>query len=181
MEDSAVTDFVDKVRTNVKCTPGKGTCGTSQWSAARETAKRASRLDEEGLEVAVCRHGVLLKALNIKDNARTATFAEHATVSLGHACQGPFHKIVWSGRNLEGAGSTAGEEVEMVNSFLSRCAITTKYMTKSARNDMLTVHAMGWNRRKQENLHVVLAKRYVKTITMLEGETQKMKDTCEEL
>nr|XP_033947416.1 uncharacterized protein LOC117452768 [Pseudochaenichthys georgianus] len=69
----------------------------------------------------------------------------------------------------------------MVNSFLSRCAITTKYMTKSARNDMLTVHAMGWNRRKQENLHVVLAKRYVKTITMLEGETQKMKDTCEEL
>ncbi|KAI4816471.1 hypothetical protein KUCAC02_008798 [Chaenocephalus aceratus] len=49
MEDSAVTDFVDKVRTNVKCTPGKGTCGTSQWSAARETARRASRLDEEGL------------------------------------------------------------------------------------------------------------------------------------
>ncbi|KAK5894520.1 hypothetical protein CesoFtcFv8_011203 [Champsocephalus esox] len=90
-------------------------------------------------------------------------------------------EIVWSGRNLEGAGSTAGEEVEMVNSFLSRCAITTKYMTKSARNDMLTVHAMGWNRRKQENLHVLLAKRYVKTITMLEGETQKMKDTCEEL
>ncbi|KAI4824074.1 hypothetical protein KUCAC02_012617 [Chaenocephalus aceratus] len=40
-------------------------------------------------------------------------------------------EIVWSGRNLEGAGSTAGEEVEMVNSFLSRCAITTKYMTKS--------------------------------------------------
>ncbi|KAJ4931640.1 hypothetical protein JOQ06_010081 [Pogonophryne albipinna] len=84
-------------------------------------------------------------------------------------------------RNLEGAGSTAGEEVEMVNSFLSRCAIATKYMTKSARNDMLTVHAMRWNRRKQENLHVVLAKRYVKTITMLEGETQKMKDTCKEL
>ncbi|KAK5902875.1 hypothetical protein CesoFtcFv8_008089 [Champsocephalus esox] len=145
MEDSAVTDFVDKVRTN---TPGKGTCGTSQWSAARETARKASRLDEEGLEVAA-----------------------HST-----KCE-----IVWSGRNLEGAGSTAGEEVEMVNSFLSRCAITTKYMTISARNDMLTVHAMGWNRRKQENLHVVLAKRYVKTITMLEVETQKMKDTCEEL
>ncbi|KAK5901347.1 hypothetical protein CgunFtcFv8_026230 [Champsocephalus gunnari] len=50
-------------------------------------------------------------------------------------------EIVWSGRHLEGAGSTAGEEVEMVNGFLSRCAITTKYMTTSARNDMLTVHA----------------------------------------
>ncbi|KAK5880558.1 hypothetical protein CesoFtcFv8_023572 [Champsocephalus esox] len=54
-------------------------------------------------------------------------------------------------------------------------------MTKSARNDMLTVHAMGWKRQKQENLHVVLAKRYVKTIKMLEGETQKRKDSCEEL
>lgn len=40
-------------------------CGASQWSAARETARRASKLDEEGLEVAVCRHGVLLKALNM--------------------------------------------------------------------------------------------------------------------
>ena len=46
-------------------TAGKGVCGASQWSAARETARRASKLDEEGLEVAVCRHGVLLKALNM--------------------------------------------------------------------------------------------------------------------
>ncbi|KAI9523948.1 hypothetical protein NQZ68_022581 [Dissostichus eleginoides] len=48
--------------------------------------------------------------------------------------QRPQEKIVWSGRNLEGAGSTAGEEVEMVNSFLSRCAITTKYTTKSGKD-----------------------------------------------
>lgn len=46
-------------------TPGRGTCGASQWSAARETARRASKLDEEGLEVAVCRHGVILKGLNM--------------------------------------------------------------------------------------------------------------------
>lgn len=46
-------------------TAGKGICGASQWSAARETARRASKLDEEGLEVVVCRHGVLLKALNM--------------------------------------------------------------------------------------------------------------------
>ncbi|XP_034094527.1 uncharacterized protein LOC117561328 isoform X3 [Gymnodraco acuticeps] len=204
MEDSAVTDFVDKVRTNVKCTPGKGTCGTSQWSATRETARRASRLDEEGLEVAVCRHGVLLKALNmfrgeifayplflqtqfqatnvhfyctdiackywpyLEKVAKTMPelrplLSMQPFLSVMHAkAHSTKCEIVWSGRNLEGAGSTAGEEVEMVNSFLSRCAITTKYMTKSARNDMLTVHAMGWNRRKQENLHVVLAKRYVK-------------------
>lgn len=45
-------------------TAGKGVCGASQWSAARETARRANKLDEEGLEVAVCRHGVLLKGRN---------------------------------------------------------------------------------------------------------------------
>ncbi|XP_050957563.1 uncharacterized protein LOC127158523 [Labeo rohita] len=46
-------------------TQGKGTCGGSQWTAARETSRRASKLDEEGMEVAVCHHGFLLKALNI--------------------------------------------------------------------------------------------------------------------
>ncbi len=30
-----------------------------------KTARRASKLDEEGLEVVVCRHGLLLKALNM--------------------------------------------------------------------------------------------------------------------
>lgn len=46
-------------------TAGRGICGASQRSAARETARRASKLDEEGLEAVVCRHGVLLKALNM--------------------------------------------------------------------------------------------------------------------
>ena len=40
-------------------------------------------------------------------------------------------QIKWSGRNQEGAGTTAGEEVEQVNSYLSRCALTTKYMSKA--------------------------------------------------
>jgi len=45
---------------------GKGICGTSQWRAARETSKKsASNVDEEGVEVAVCRHGILFKALNM--------------------------------------------------------------------------------------------------------------------
>ncbi|CAL8406346.1 unnamed protein product [Arctogadus glacialis] len=72
-------------------------------------------------------------------------------------------EIIWSGRNQEGAGKTAGEKVEMVNSYLSRCGLTTKYMTKSARNDMLIIHAIGWNKRKQDGLHLALSCRYVKT------------------
>ena len=37
-----------------------------EWSAARETSERSrSKIDEEGLELAVCRHGVFLSALNM--------------------------------------------------------------------------------------------------------------------
>jgi len=40
-------------------------------------------------------------------------------------------QVRWGGRSQDGAGNTVGEEVEQVNSFLSRAALTTKYMTKS--------------------------------------------------
>ncbi|XP_028438664.1 uncharacterized protein LOC114558707 isoform X1 [Perca flavescens] len=64
-KDAEVQHFVEEIRSKMKSTAGRGICGASQWSAARETARRASKLDEEGIEVVVCRHGVLLKALNM--------------------------------------------------------------------------------------------------------------------
>ncbi|KAM8753799.1 uncharacterized protein AB9X84_010860 isoform 1-T1 [Acanthopagrus schlegelii] len=95
-------------------------------------------------------------------------------------------EIIWSGKHQEGAGTTAGEEVEMVNSYLSPCALTTKYMTKSARNDMLTVHAIGWNRRKQDSLHLALSTRYVKILprsheTFQKAEAESLEDLSREL
>ncbi|KAL0970073.1 hypothetical protein UPYG_G00236780 [Umbra pygmaea] len=65
-------------------------------------------------------------------------------------------KVRWGGRNQD------GEEVEQVNSFLSRAALVTKYMTKAGRENMLTQQAMGWNKKKTVNLHHVLARRYIK-------------------
>ncbi|KAJ4921193.1 hypothetical protein JOQ06_022303 [Pogonophryne albipinna] len=63
--DEDVLRFVDYIHTTTKHVSGRGVCG-GQWSAARETSqKSASKLDEEGLELAVCRHGVLLCALNM--------------------------------------------------------------------------------------------------------------------
>lgn len=38
-----------------------------------------------------------------------------------------------------GAGTTIGEEVEQVNSFLSRVALTTKYMSKAGKWSFFTV------------------------------------------
>ncbi|XP_028452075.1 uncharacterized protein LOC114567259 isoform X3 [Perca flavescens] len=44
---------------------GRGICG-GEWLAAQETSYRSrSKVDEEGLELAVCGHGVLLAALNM--------------------------------------------------------------------------------------------------------------------
>ena len=42
-----------------------------------------------------------------------------------------FKQVKWSGAYQEGAGLTLGEEVEQVNAFLSRIAVTTKHMSKA--------------------------------------------------
>ncbi|XP_034057129.1 uncharacterized protein LOC117536392 isoform X3 [Gymnodraco acuticeps] len=90
-------------------------------------------------------------------------------------------EVKWGGRSQEGAGNTVGEEVEQVNSFLSRAALTTKYMTKSARADMITVLAMLWNHRKVENLHKTLSKRFVKTTQRAQTEVDNLESLKQEL
>ncbi|CAL8239879.1 unnamed protein product, partial [Gadus morhua 'NCC'] len=76
--------------------------------------------------------------------------------------------IKWSGAFLEGAGLTLGEEVEQVNAFVSRIAVTTKHMSKAGRNDMLTLMAMRWNEQKMKNLATYLSRRYLKTTKALD-------------
>ncbi|KAJ8364098.1 hypothetical protein SKAU_G00129290 [Synaphobranchus kaupii] len=156
-------------------TPGKGICGTSQWAAAKEFSRRStSKVDEEGLEVAVCRHGILLKALNM---FRGEIFAYPLFLQKELASA----NVKWGGRNQHGAGTTIGEEVEQVNSFLSRTAICTKYMSKAARTDMLTVQVMGWNNRKFLNLDKTLAQRYIKTIQRINDESDNLESLRTEL
>ncbi|KAI9536783.1 hypothetical protein NQZ68_031091, partial [Dissostichus eleginoides] len=210
-EDCVVAAFVDKIQRSLKNTQGRGTCGDSQWTAARETSRRASKLDEEGMEVSVCRHGFLLKALNMYRGeifayplylqkelmpAKAKFFAmdvackywpymEKAAsvlpalqelttmkpfLSVMHArAHATNCEIKWSGKNQEGAGMTAGEEVEQVNSYLS------------PQLDMLTVHAMGWNRKKGDSLHQALSTRYVKTSKRLLEETASLEELKTEL
>ncbi|KAL1261585.1 hypothetical protein QQF64_006850, partial [Cirrhinus molitorella] len=204
--------------------PGKGRCGAGQWTAARESAnKSASKLDEEGVEVAVCRHGVLLKGLNMFRGeifayplylqkqlaSQTVQFfcsdavckywpylqkvVDHCPeledllnmrpfLSIMHAkAHSWMCELKWGGRNQEGAGTTIGEEVEQVNSFLSRAAICSKYMSKAVRTDMLTIQASGWNKRKAENLDRTLAKRYIKTVQRIAEATKDLQKLTAEL
>ncbi|XP_035994695.1 uncharacterized protein LOC118563667 [Fundulus heteroclitus] len=90
-------------------------------------------------------------------------------------------EIKWGGAFQEGAGSTIGEEVEQVNSFLSRAAITTKYMSKAGRKDMLTLLALGWNERKLENLSRTLSQRYLKTVRILKEDLDSLNAAKKEL
>ncbi|XP_067219639.1 uncharacterized protein [Chanodichthys erythropterus] len=64
-KDDEVERFVDYIHSTTNHVSGRGVCG-GEWSAARETSQRSSsKIDEEGLELAVCRHGVFLGALNM--------------------------------------------------------------------------------------------------------------------
>ncbi|KAF6715261.1 hypothetical protein FQA47_005410 [Oryzias melastigma] len=277
-KDKEVASFVDYIHGATRHNPGKGRCGTGEWVAARESShKSASKLDEEGVEVAVCRHGILLKALNMfrgeifayplflqKQLARqNAEFfcsdvvckywpylqrvVRHCPELQGLLTMRPFLSIVhakahswmcevtianlfcifsldrklyanthkshllqlqWGGRNQDGAGTTMGEEVEQVNSFLSRAAICSKHMSKAGkyilkcieryllifvffsgliyvvlevRTDMLTIQAIGWNRRKVEKLDKTLAKRYVKTVERISEASAELHQLTEEL
>ncbi|KAK5913278.1 hypothetical protein CgunFtcFv8_007823 [Champsocephalus gunnari] len=90
-------------------------------------------------------------------------------------------ELRWGGRNKKGAGNTIGEEVEQVNSFLSRAAICSKYMSKAVRTDMLTIQASGWNKRKAANLEQTLAKRYMKTVQKITEATENLEKLTAEL
>ncbi|KAK5895521.1 hypothetical protein CgunFtcFv8_009208 [Champsocephalus gunnari] len=223
-KDAEVSSFVDYIHGTTRHNPAKGRCGSGQWSAARETAnKSASKLDEEGVEVAVCRHGFLLKGLNMfrgemfayplylqkQLSSRNVQFfcpdvvckywpylqrvASHCPELQNLLNMRPFLSIMhakahswlcelrWGGRNQKGAGNTIGEEVEQVNSFLSRAAICSKYMSKAVRTDMLTIQASGWNKRKAANLEQTLAKRYMKMVQRITEATEDLEKLTAEL
>ncbi|KAL0973532.1 hypothetical protein UPYG_G00205520 [Umbra pygmaea] len=136
----------------------------SRFRASKETSKKSSsKIDEEGIQVAVCRYWPYLKKVTEDSSDLQPLMEMRPFLSVMHAkAHTAKCEVRWGGRNQDGAGNTVGEEVEQVNSFLSRAALVTKYMTNAGRENMLTQQAMGWNKKKTENLHQVLARRYIK-------------------
>ncbi|XP_034149558.1 uncharacterized protein LOC105009293 isoform X3 [Esox lucius] len=198
-EDSVVSRFVDTIQKAVKNTQGRGTCGDSQWTAARETSRRASKLDEEGMEVAVCRHGFLLKALNMYRGEifayplylqKELMPAKAQFFAMDVACK------YWPYLEKVASVLPALQELTTMKPFLSimharahatKCEINGSGRnqggagTTAARVDMLTLHAMGWNEKKNLSLHQALSTRYVKTCQRLHDETARLADLKTEL
>ncbi|XP_052464903.1 uncharacterized protein LOC128021636 isoform X1 [Carassius gibelio] len=64
-KDEEVATFVDLVRGNMRSANESAVCGTAKFTAGREMSKKSgAQIDEEGIQVAVCRHGFLLRGLN---------------------------------------------------------------------------------------------------------------------
>ncbi|KAL3978276.1 cadherin 23 [Sarotherodon galilaeus] len=89
--------------------------------------------------------------------------------------------IKWGGAFQDGAGSTVGKEVGQVNSFLSRAAIEVQKQVCVWRTDMLTLLALGWTKRKVEQLGRSLSQRYLKIIRILREQVESLNATKNEL
>ncbi|XP_046862765.1 uncharacterized protein LOC124456337 [Xenia sp. Carnegie-2017] len=81
----------------------------------------------------------------------------------------------YCGRTVaKGSAYSTGEEVEQINSYLSRLANTTKYMLPESREELITEHALAWNKRKICDLSSSLCKRYAKYIEAQENTRKEL-------
>ncbi|XP_028410581.1 uncharacterized protein LOC114533276 isoform X3 [Dendronephthya gigantea] len=91
-------------------------------------------------------------------------------------------QVIWGGRWQDGASATTGEEVEQINSHFSRLGCTTKHMLPEGREELLTEHALEWNKRKITKLSSILAKRYTKAkdkTAIMQKELESMSEKLE--
>ncbi|KAJ7337885.1 hypothetical protein OS493_008043 [Desmophyllum pertusum] len=192
-------------------------CGESHWKAAQNTARRRAKLDETGLEIAGCRHGLAQWAVNMYQGeiygyahflqsqrmfpAGVEFFWEDIVckywkwaakvggsemtmkpaLSVMHAkahkwsCQ-----VLWGGRWQEGSACTTGEEVEQINAHMSRCGNTTKYMLPEGRDELITEHALAWNKRKICAMVTSLVKRFERAVQMCDSSKKECDTILEE-
>ncbi|CAB3998115.1 Hypothetical predicted protein [Paramuricea clavata] len=182
-------------------------CGDSTWRAAANSPKKKKNLDESGLEISGCRHGLAQHAVNMmrgeiygyahymqvnhyinptvdffwydvvckywpwlgKCDKKTQQLMKPALSVMHAKAHAWYCQDVWGGRWQNGAAATTGEEVEAINSHFSRLGTSTKHMLPEGREELITEHALRWNRNKIQKLASFLSKRYtkVKTKTLL--------------
>nr|XP_033960705.1 uncharacterized protein LOC117462541 [Pseudochaenichthys georgianus] len=113
-KDEEVATFVDLVRGNMKSGNDSAVCGTAKFTAGREMSKKSgAQIDEEGIQVAVCRHGFLLRGLN-HFRGEIYGYPMFLQKEMSKKANVDFFcmDVRWGGRSQDGAGNTVGEEVE---------------------------------------------------------------------
>ncbi|XP_067055175.1 uncharacterized protein [Acropora muricata] len=203
-KDDVDTHIKNAYEKQPKLKVGDNRCGDSHWRAANNSGRKSAKLDETGLEIAGCRHGLAQWAVNMFQGelfgyanyihlkkmipsgvkyfwedivckywkwARKAGGLDGSNMkpalSVMHAkahnwtCQ-----VIWGGRWQVGSACSTGEEVGQINSHMSRCGNTTKYMLPENREELITEHVLPWNKRKIFDLVQSLEKRYTRAIKM---------------
>ncbi|KAF3842716.1 hypothetical protein F7725_001565, partial [Dissostichus mawsoni] len=129
--------------------------------------KSRAKVDEEGLQIAVCRHGILLQGLN-HYRGEIYAYPMFLQKELAEVANATFFCMDVACRYwpyLEKMAAKLPElqpltEMKPFLSVMHAKAHTGKCEVQYA--NMITVLAMQWNHRKVENLHKTLSKRFVK-------------------
>ncbi|KAJ7349533.1 hypothetical protein OS493_038720 [Desmophyllum pertusum] len=89
-------------------------------------------------------------------------------------------QVLWGGRWQEGSACTTGEEMEQINAHMSRCGNTTKYMLPEGRDELITEHALAWNKRKICAMVTSLVKRFERAVQMCDSSKKECDTILEE-
>ncbi|XP_041825540.1 uncharacterized protein LOC121629810 [Melanotaenia boesemani] len=196
-KDAEVTSFVDYIHGATRHNPGKGRCGAGEWVAARESSnKSASKVDEEGVEVAVCRHGILLKGLNM---FRGEIFAyplylqkQLASQNVQFFCSDVVCRY-WPYLQRVMGHCPELEDLLNMRPFLSimhakahswMCELQWGGRNQEGAGTTIgeeVEQASGWNKRKAENLDLTSAKRYIKTVQTISEASEDLDKLTKEL
>ncbi|CAB3983368.1 Hypothetical predicted protein [Paramuricea clavata] len=159
-----------------------GKCGETNWRAAGNKGKRKIHLDETGLEIAGCRHAVAQWAVNM---FRGEIYGYSNYIHV-HKMVPNNVKYIWQDiickywkwalkTNLDKCCGEDDGKKELVippEKKLNRLIVifqgclynTTKYMLPESREELITEHALAWNKRKICDMSNALCKRYAKSV-----------------
>ncbi|KZS05266.1 Uncharacterized protein APZ42_031593 [Daphnia magna] len=182
-EFQLLKESIDKVKPQSKKSIGsRQLCGNSEFQASKEVSMRYKSLDETGILMASCGHGVIhcavnmyevchywpwLKALgdNLKEFKPLFTEMYPFLSRLHGQAHAWYCQVLYFGHWRDGAAGTLGEETEQVFAWFSRYYSVTHTMSSSRRNDHLTAAIFYWNSRKKKGLANFITRRLV-TVTL---------------
>ncbi|KAK4017489.1 hypothetical protein OUZ56_032800 [Daphnia magna] len=187
--DTEMEKHMELIDSKLPKSKSSETCGDSIFKAARSDAGKFKKLDETGIMMRSCRHGIVDKAgctflcgdvmcrywdwaqkvaslfpeyKPMVDEMKPFLGRMHAKVHVWY-CQ-----ILWVGHWMPEAALTLGEEQEQVFSKMSRYGSVTKHMGIANRRDHLTSAILFWNEQKEKGIINQLLKRKERALKQIQ-------------
>ncbi|KZS03165.1 Uncharacterized protein APZ42_034181 [Daphnia magna] len=175
--DSDPEHYIDLIDQKFPKNTGKSPCDGNVFKAATDHAARLIKQDERELSMLCCSHGVVLRAVNMLkgETYRHVHYLHKHEHEMGykklaydkfnsltefsffnHKLSYYFIQILWVSHWQEGAAATLGEEMEQVNSTMSRHGGRSRHMTSAGRRDHLTTAMQFWNKTKDKRMTKML-------------------------